>query len=151
MKGPRPRPVHERFLKHTVQDEATGCLLWTAGKDKLGYGCFDLDDKTHRAHRIAYWLFWGDIDPTLVIDHTCRVRHCVNWMHLEQVTQKENVLRGEGVAARKAQQTHCVHGHEFTEANTIIRQRSKVGNRECRICSRRRNAVHKAKKRNKVA
>lgn len=35
-------------------------------------------------------------------------------------------------SARK-RQTHCVHGHEFTEANTI---RAKNGTRHCRECRR---------------
>lgn len=36
---------------------------------------------------------------------------------------------------RQAAQTHCVHGHEFTEGNTHVLRR---GRRQCRACGRRR-------------
>lgn len=36
----------------------------------------------------------------------------------------------------KASQTHCIHGHEFTPENTIIKGN---GNRQCRQCSRDRD------------
>jgi hypothetical protein len=55
------------------------------------------------------------------------------------VTNRENVLRGEGYTAQKARQTECVHGHEFTDENTYIDP--KRGYRACRICQRQRQRV----------
>lgn len=44
--------------------------------------------------------------------------------------------RGEYSPKRRAErQTHCKHGHAFTEANTY---RTVLGNRECRVCHRDR-------------
>ncbi|MFZ2529632.1 MAG: HNH endonuclease signature motif containing protein [Rhodococcus sp. (in: high G+C Gram-positive bacteria)] len=85
---------------------------------------------------MAYELSVGDIPEGLVIDHLCRVRHCVNPAHLEPVTNRENTLRGDCVDAnreRSLSRTHCKHGHELTPKNTYIDPR---GYRECRTCRR---------------
>lgn len=37
---------------------------------------------------------------------------------------------------KKANQTHCIHGHEFTSENTIIKPN---GTRQCRQCRRERD------------
>lgn len=70
------------------------------------------------AHRVAFELWVGEIPPGLVLDHTCRVRHCVAPEHLEAVTQVENVLRSRGLPAIHAAKTHCHRGHAFDEQNT---------------------------------
>lgn len=44
----------------------------------------------------------------------------------------------------QANQTHCKWGHEFTPENTKWRP---TGGRDCRICSRARNAKYEAKRR----
>lgn len=67
-------------------------------------------------------------------DHLCRIRNCVNPLHLEPVDHSTNIARG-GNAAK----THCKQGHEFTEKNII---HAKLG-RECRTCKYARNAERK--------
>ncbi len=88
-----------------------------------------------RAHRFAYELLVGPIPDGLVIDHLCRVRHCVNPAHMEPVTRWENTLRGGSFSAVAARQTHCVNGHPFDEENTHVDRR---GFRRCRACNRER-------------
>jgi hypothetical protein len=58
-------------------------------------------------------------------------RACCNPAHLEPVTSGQNVLRGNGYAARNARKDTCVNGHEFTTDNTIQRP----GGRGCRRCA----------------
>jgi hypothetical protein len=114
-------------------DDATGCWIWLKGKATDGYGQTWQHGRNIRAHRLYYERFKGSIPSGLVLDHLCRVKLCVNPDHLEAVTNGENVLRGEAIAARRARQTHCQHGHEFTPENTYI---SKRGHRVCRACER---------------
>ena len=87
----------ERFTKKV---EKTGtCWLWRGAISSSGYGMVRAPGVTY-AHRWAYEHFVGQIAEGLDIDHHCRVRHCVNPMHLEPVTRSVNV--GRGWSARKA-------------------------------------------------
>ena len=133
-KGPKPKPVADRFwAKVQKSDDPDGCWLWTAGKVPNGYGSFFLNSKTVYAHRVAYELVKGPIPEGLQIDHLCRVRNCVNPDHLEAVTCRENLMRGECAASRKSKQTHCKRGHAFTPENTYVNSR---GHRACKACHR---------------
>lgn len=85
------------------------------------------------AHRRVWKLVKGEIPAGLQLDHLCRVRRCCNPAHLEPVTQRENLLRGEGFAGRKGRQTECVNGHLFSAENTRIRTN---GTRQCKHCNR---------------
>ena len=109
------------------------CWIWTAAIDIYGYGMVRIAGKLTKAHRAFYELRVGRIPYGLVIDHLCHTPACVNPDHMEPVTHKENSLRGNGVGACCARQTHCIRGHEFTPENTY---RNPEGHRRCRICGR---------------
>jgi HNH endonuclease len=113
---------------------ASACWDWTGGITGNGYGYIYLDGRgTPRvaAHRVAYELLVGPIPPGLQIDHLCRNRRCVNPLHLEVVTQTENVRRG---ANHWRNLTHCKYGHPLDGWS--------AGRRYCRECTRRRNREH---------
>lgn len=129
--------------------DASGCWLWTRGVNQAGYGYHSVPtghqgSRTIGAHRYVYEALVGPIPDGLVLDHLCRVRHCVNPAHLEPVTNAENIRRGEtGLALANAKRalTHCKRGHEFTPENTQWRQgRWRV----CRTCARARNRSWRA-------
>ena len=73
----------------------------------------------------------GPVPDDKQIDHTCRVRACVNPKHMEPVTQRVNILRGVAPPAENARKTVCSKGHPFSEANTY---RNPRGHRICRLC-----------------
>ncbi len=136
--GPKARPAIERFEALYCPEPNTGCWLWTAYTDRDGYGYFGISrTRIVKAHRWSYEHFVGPIPAGLVIDHICRQPSCVNWQHLEPVTQRINVLRGSSHMAKQARRTHCIHGHAFTSENT----RMWRGHRKCRLCDRLRSRV----------
>lgn len=89
-------------------------------------------------HRLIYELFNGPIAPGKQLDHLCRNKCCVNPTHLEEVSIKENVLRGIGHTALNARKLKCLNGHPFDELNTYrYPAASKYrGWRQCRQCKR---------------
>lgn len=119
-----------------VEEGAGGCLLWTGQIDKAGYG----RRGGRLAHRLVYEMEVGPVPDALPLDHLCRVTRCVNPLHLEPVSQRENLLRSPlTFQGRNARKTHCPQGHPYDEANTY---RPPRGGRICRACSRaRRTAV----------
>ena len=48
---------------------------------------------SHPPYRQLYERWVGQVPKSLVLDHLCRNRHCVNPEHLEPVSQRENIVR----------------------------------------------------------
>lgn len=126
------RPLSDRFWSKVAKTET--CWLWTASLDGSGYGQFftrvEGQRKSNRAHRLAYELVVGPIPEGLVLDHLCRNPKCVNPEHLEPVTDRENILRGTGLSARRARQVLCAEGRH--RLDDFPRQAS--GQRSCLAC-----------------
>ena len=72
----------------------------------------------------------GPIPEGLDLDHLCRNRWCVNPEHVEPVTRRENLIRGQTTIAQNVSKTHCPAGHAYDETNTYYYR----GMRQCRIC-----------------
>lgn len=118
-------------LRKSIEVHDDGCWIWTGGKQSMGYGWVYIPKLGMRlAHRFTYATLIGPIPEGLELDHLCRVPTCVNPEHLEPVTHRENVLRGQSPTAIHAAKTHCKRGHPFDERNTIW-----IGtHRRCREC-----------------
>lgn len=121
--------IERRFWAKVDKNGPNGCWVWTAA-NASGYGRFWVGHLVV-AHRFAYELLVGPIPDGMQLDHLCRNPPCVNPAHLEPVTCRVNLLRGETQTARRSRQTHCSRGHEFTAANTYTKPN---GARNCRAC-----------------
>lgn len=130
-------PAAERFWAKVEKTE--GCWLWQGSINPDGYGQIWVGDtlRMAKAHRFSYQLHKGEISEGLEIDHLCKVRRCVNPDHLDLVTHRENLLRGDTFQARNAAKTQCPKGHAYTPENTYV---PPAGGRRCRACGKRPNA-----------
>lgn len=126
----------DRFYGRLIR-QSNGCLIWTGALTADGYGCVRVDGRAQYTHRVAYELNVGPIPDGHQIDHLCRRRACAEPTHLEAVTQRENVLRGEGPTAINARRTHCIRNHPLAGDNL---QRTGAA-RRCRQCARDRRAA----------
>lgn len=120
----------ERLWSKALAD-GTGCWIWQRSVSTAGYGHIWDGGKLLAAHRVAYELVKGLIPEGLTLDHLCRNRRCINPDHLEAVTHRVNVLRGESFAAENANKARCPQGHPYNEANTYL---YPSGARACHIC-----------------
>jgi HNH endonuclease len=161
------RSKKDRLMERITVDPISSCWLWTGRLSHNGYPRVAWRiTSTHQAHRIAYEEFIGPIPAGMVLDHTChrpencpggkgcKHRRCINPVHLEPVTIRENLRRGHGPAAglraahaQRASVTHCPQGHKYTTKNTYTYQ----GCRSCKACAQvrgeKRNALLKERRR----
>jgi HNH endonuclease len=123
-----------------IRVSAYGCWVWTGSLSPNGYARFSVANRPVYAHRWSYEHFVGPIPRKRQIDHLCRIRNCVNPAHLEAVTQRVNLLRGESLPAQYAKADECVNGHSWDLLNTHFRP---DGSRYCRACGRDRERARK--------
>jgi hypothetical protein len=138
------------FWSHVQPCPMSGCWHWTGATQGNGYATTKWRRRTALAHRISFGILRDSLYPDMHLDHLCRNRSCVNPDHLEQVTPRENTVRGlapEAARRRHASVTHCPRGHEYTKENTKTRLGRGYVERECRTCRRAEGRVYAARKR----
>lgn len=128
----RGTPV-ERFWARVTGAGDDGCWLWTGHMNPNGYCQFKVDRRLVYVHRWAYEALRGPIPDGLQLDHLCRVRHCVNPAHLEPVSCRVNLQRGE----RAGDEFVCRNGHDRA-SNTYVKPSGHWVCRQCRRDAKRR-------------
>ena len=119
-------------------EKTESCWPWKGRLTENGYARYQFGSgRTVAAHRVAYALLRGPIPSGMTLDHLCRVRHCVNPAHLEPVTMKENILRGNGLAATLARRKECPKGHGPFFWSEV------QGRRLCKRCKAEREGIRR--------
>ena len=124
-----PLSVIEKDYGKMIEQDDGGCINWIGAKNSDGYGilCTNGPHRYYLAHRVFY-AKKHKIEENMVIDHICRNKSCVNFLHLRQVSLKENTTENSNsYSARNKGKTHCKNGHELPEK----------GNRSCEPNRRR--------------
>jgi hypothetical protein len=148
--GRPPKPLMDRLWAKIEYDRPTTCWIYTGALDKDGYGTIgsgrqygDGQYKNLRVHRLMFEIYRGPIPANLVPDHLCRRPNCVCPWHLELVTTRENLMRGETVYARNAAKPHCP---KCGDAYIVRLDPDGGAHRRCTRClnaNRRQNRVRK--------
>jgi hypothetical protein len=121
-----------RLHRKSAVDPHTGCWVWLGHTNRQGYGVTTWGtDRYYYTHRLACLIWKGGIPDGTEVHHQCHNRACFNPAHLEFVTRAVHST----LMRANARKTHCIHGHEFTPANTFY----KRGGRQCRECTRSSN------------
>jgi hypothetical protein len=155
------------FSKMRISDrhsyKGDPCWEWTASCNKrTGYAqighTFDFGVFNYITHRVVYEWFVGDIPRGLVIDHLCRIKHCVNPAHLEVVTSATNTARIVWTGKPGGpEQTHCNAGHPFSGDNlkwekNYMNNGTRGGSamrKVCRACRNERSRINSKKQRDR--
>lgn len=99
--------VAARIARKTLKTES--CWLYTGHVGDKGYGILKNNGKREKVHRVVYVLAHGPIPEGLMVDHKCRVRHCVRPSHLRAATNKQNsenrAITQRGVSKRYRKKT----------------------------------------------
>lgn len=141
-----PPTALERFRSSYVEDPESGCWLWRRTVlPETGYARFSVGGRGYRAHKWGYEQLVGSVPEDLVLDHLCRVRHCVRPSHLEPVTPRVNVVRGMSEPAVIHRREICRRGHEVGGDNLYIPP-GKPGQRACVECRRINAREYRARK-----
>jgi len=140
-------PISER-LNRRLEVNPNGCLEWTGGTTKDGYGLIRVESKVRYTHRVAWTLKRGPIPPGIKVLHHCDNPPCCETEptegypdgHLFLGTQFDNmadmVAKGRQVNWEAAK-THCPQKHPYNEENTYV---DKGGARHCKACQSSRQA-----------
>lgn len=138
---------HKRIFAKILIDKSSGCWEWQGAIDQQGYGLLWFKKRTERIHRVMYSAYVEPIPRGIKerrfnqIDHKCKNPKCCNPKHLQMITQKENVLKGESIVAINFRKNECKYGHVLVK--------EKIRNRRyCPTCDYNRHKVILSQKTN---
>jgi hypothetical protein len=123
---PVPERVAQRALTN-VDKQADGCWIsrysvMNTGYAQVGWG--GTTRGTVLAHRAAWVAVNGQVPLGMTLDHTCKVKRCVNPSHLRPLPNYENARR---TAGRDWPMGYCANGHDSTHLIQVTRNANTSG------------------------
>jgi len=118
----------EKVLARSVEDCASGCVIWTGAADSHGHGVVKDRGRAASPHRVIWEHARGEIPPGHDVHHECETKRCVNVDHLALLTHGEH-------SRVTRLRSHCHRGHP------IVERPAKSGRvyRLCLVCERDRH------------
>ncbi len=148
-----------RFFSKAKECPSSGCWIWSAQKDKDGYGRFKFRIShgvfaQSPAHRIAWKMVFGPIKKGLLVCHKCDNPPCINPMHLFLGTCAENiadkvsknrhrrVARGSKSGRAKLTEDHVLMIRSSSESRQTLAEKYNVSDTNIRQILKRQTWRH---------
>lgn len=135
-------------LQPTPPPKALGlsdpCLIWTGSTDGR-YGTVHYNGRSRKVHVVVYEIIVAEVPAGQELDHLCRRTLCARPTHVEPVTHRVNLSRGNGASHVAHRTGLCIRGHELAGENIYTNPNGR--GIECRTCRNERSKAWRASKR----